>query len=163
MNLKLSLMSLSTALIMALPVTASADAPQNYWGIGVDGLDLETVADGTELDMNGFNLRYGFWFPFDLIGIEIRVGNVAEQTDTLIGDAEVRYALGMAKANLPLETVSLYVMGGISKSYYDFAGTEDDEEDIVAGVGIELLGTETMGLTIEFLKYGMDDDPREGK
>jgi hypothetical protein len=162
MNFKLCLMSLSAALSMGLPAIARADAPQNYWGMGIDGLDLETVATGTELDMNGFNLRYGFWFPFDLIGVEFRLGSVAEQTGTLVGNPEVRYALGLAKANLPFETVSMYAMGGISKSYYDFAGVESDEEDIVAGVGIELLGTETTGLTLEFLKYGMDDDALEG-
>jgi len=160
MNLKLYLMSLSTALIMSLPATAGADAPQNYWGMGIDGVDLEGT---TDRHINGFNLRYGFWFPFDLLGVEIRIGNVAEETSTLVGDPELRYIFGMGKANIPFETVSLYVLGGISKSYYDFAGTETDDEDIVGGLGIELLATETTGFTIEFLKYGLDDDDIEGE
>lgn len=153
---------LSAFLMMGLPAIAAADAPQNYWGMGVDGVDLAD-ASGAELDMNGFNFRYGFWFPFDLIGVEVRIGSIAEETGTIVGDPELRYAFGLGKLNIPFETVNLYVMGGISLAYYDFAGTESDDEDIVAGVGIELLGTETTGLTIEFLKYGMDDGAIEGE
>jgi hypothetical protein len=179
MNLKLYLMSLSAALIISLPATANADAPQNYWGMGVDGLDIkenfnpddfpptqipDPIPDPDDAaDMNGFNLRYGFWFPFDLLGIEVRIGSMAEETGTMIEDPEVRYFFGMGKANIPFETVNLYVMGGVSKLYYDFDGTERDDEDVVAGVGVELLGTETTGLTLEFLKYGMDDDLIEGR
>lgn len=166
--MKLNQYLLSALLIISLPAVATADAPQNYWGFGIDGLDLEEVEAGSimpepELDMNGFNLRYGFWFPFDILGVEIRLGSVAEETGTLVGDPEVRYVLGLGKANIPFETVNLYVMGGVSKTYYDFDGTEEDDEDVAAGFGIELLATETTGLTIEFLKFGSDDDPIEGE
>jgi hypothetical protein len=156
---------LSALLILGLPSVAVADAPQNYWGMGIDGVDLESSAGGgTPLaDMNGFNLRYGFWFPFDLLGAEIRIGNIAEQTGTLVGDPELRYLFAMGKANIPFETVSLYVMGGISKTYYNFGGIETDEEDVAGGIGIELLGSETTGFTIEFLKYGVNDDAIEGE
>lgn len=168
--MKLNQYLLSAALIMGLPSVAAADAPQNYWGFGIDGIDLEavttagsTVIGGTERDMNGFNVRYGLWFPFDLIGVEVRVGSLAEESGTLVGDPEVRYVFAMGKANIPFETVNLYVMGGVSKVYYDFAGTEGDDEDVAGGIGIELLGSETTGLTLEFLKYGVDDDDIEGE
>lgn len=170
--MKLNQCLLGAALIMGLPSIAIADAPQNYWGMGIDGADFEAVdADGLTLmgipdrDMNGFNLRYGFWFPFDLIGVEIRLGRNSEQTGTLVGDPEVGYIFGMGKVNIPFETVNLYVMGGISKVNYDFASTsqERNEEDIVGGVGIELLGSETTGWTVEFLKFGVDDDAVEGE
>lgn len=166
--MKLNQYLLGATLILGLPSIATADAPQNYWGMGIDGLDLEetqagVLPGGPELDMNGFNLRYGFWFPFDLIGVEIRIGNLAEESGTIVEDPEVRYAFGMGKVNIPFETVNLYVMGGVSKAYYDFNGVEDDDEDVVGGIGIELLGSETTGFTIEFLKYGVDDDAVEGK
>jgi opacity protein-like surface antigen len=161
---------LSAVLILGLPSVAVADAPQNYWGMGIDGVDFEgmttdgrTLMGSAERDMNGFNLRYGFWLPFDLIGVEVRIGNIAEESGTMVGDPEVRYVFGMGKLNLPFERVNLYVLGGVSKVYYDFAGREQDDEDVVGGVGIELLGSETTGLTIEFLKYGVNDDDIEGE
>jgi hypothetical protein len=117
----------------------------------------------TEAGMNGFNLRYGLWFPFDLLAIELRVGSLGEETGTIVQDPGVRYFFGLAKVNLPFDTVNLYAMGGVSKVYYDFNGTESEDEDLVGGVGIELLATETSGFTIEFLKYGLDDGEIEGQ
>ncbi|HEX5055906.1 MAG TPA: hypothetical protein VFX02_05360 [Gammaproteobacteria bacterium] len=162
------------AILVMGPSIASADAPQNYWGMGIDGFDLKEnpenfdttdnpIPNGSEEDMNGFNLRYGIWLPFDLFAIELRLGSVGEENGTLLEDPEVRYFFGVGKLNIPFETVNLYVLGGVSRVYYDIDGTESNEDDVVGGVGIELLGNETTGLTIEFLKYGVDDDPAEGK
>jgi hypothetical protein len=167
--MKLNQYLFSALLLMGLPAIAAADAPQNYWGMGIDGLDVEGVTPRglelfpTEQDMNGFNLRYGLWFPFDVLGIEIRVGSVGEETGTLVGDPEVRYIFGMGKANIPFEKANLYVMLGVSKTNYDVEGDEESGEDAVGGFGIELLANETTGLTIEYLKYGMDDDDAEGR
>jgi hypothetical protein len=147
---------LAVAGLLSLPVTAVADAPQNYFGMGIDSTDFDT--DAGELSMSGFNIRYGLWFPFDVFAVEIRVGAATESTSNVVGQPEVRYALGLGKVNIPFEKVSLYAMGGISKVYYDIGGVETDEDDLVGGVGIELLATEASGATIEYLRYGIDDD-----
>jgi hypothetical protein len=148
---------LAVAGLLSLPLTALADAPQNYFGMGIDSTDFDIVTG--EREMSGFNVRYGLWFPFDLIAVEVRIGAATETTNNLAGDPQVRYALGLGKVNLPFEKVNLYAMGGVSKVLYNFGGVETDEEDIAGGVGIELLATETSGLTIEYLRYGIDDDP----
>jgi hypothetical protein len=148
---------LAVAGLLSLPVTALADAPQNYFGMGIDSTDFDT--NPGELSMSGFNIRYGIWFPFDIFAVEIRIGAAAEGTNNLTGQPEARYAMGLGKVNIPFEKVSLYAMGGVSKVYYDLNGVETDESDIVGGAGIELLATEASGFTIEYLRYGIDDDP----
>ncbi|HEY3486758.1 MAG TPA: outer membrane beta-barrel protein [Gammaproteobacteria bacterium] len=158
MNLKHCI--LATAL-WTCPLSVFADAPQNYWGMSYEGIDLEETA-GTELDMNGFSVRYGLWFPFDLIAVEARIGFASEESGDIVGDPIIKNYMGLAKANLPFEKVNLYAMGGVSKTYYNFDGVETDDDDVVGGMGIELLASETSGLTIEFLRYGVDEADLEG-
>jgi hypothetical protein len=126
-----------------------------YYGLGWAGADFE-LASGQEITSHGPHFKLGRELG-RFLSIETHLGLSADDTNNLLGDPEIMYGAAFVRLNLPFEKINLYVMGGASTVKYNFSGLEDTESEAAGGFGLDLFANERTALTIEFMRYGVDN------
>lgn len=145
------------AALFAAPMLAQAQQPPNlYWGVSIGEYtaDQREVGGGTE-NTTDVGVRLGYHFG-DFFGIEGRAG---VDTGGFAGDsdADTAYYGIFGRFDLPFEKVNVYLLAGASEVTFDSEAVDDDEYDpVAAGVGIELYGSESTAVSLEYMSYSDD-------
>jgi hypothetical protein len=158
-------MKLRNAWVMVLALCSAgayaADDTGNWsFGLGASSFDFERKgAGGHSYNTHGYIARVGYDLG-SYLGIEGRIGVGDKSTTDGAGlRMEAQRAAGIyARANLPLERLKLYVIGGYATVSVkgELVGTATNTKELKGtsyGVGIELYGNRTTALTAEYMRY----------
>ena len=134
--------------LLAVPLTALAERPGQYWGVTLDSAEI-TDTNGNDDDATNLNLVLGYKFG-DFLGVELQGGGGSED-DVLYGGAFARF-------DLPFERVNVFLLAGGATVGFDDASTGDyeTESDVAAGFGVELFGNERTAVRFQYMNYADD-------
>ena len=150
-------------LFLAMPVLASAENENFYWGVMLGKTEYQDPAlDASLLTGTG---RFG-WELFRYLAVEGRVAATTGEDVGSLTDLRLDYlGSALAKVMLPLgkeKKVNLYAIAGISayKISYDNLGTTTyfTDEAVSYGVGIEMFADGVNGLNFEWVRYADEDN-----
>ena len=157
-------MKLRNAWVMALALCSggayAADETANwYFGLAATSFDFERKGTGGHsYNTHGYIARVGYDLG-DYLAVEGRLGVGDKSTfDAASLRMEAQRVAGIyARANLPLDRVKLYVIGGYAtvNAKAELAPDTHSKElkGTSYGVGIELYGNRTTAVTAEYMRY----------
>ena len=140
------------ALILALaPAAALADRPNQYLAIEGGTYDYAPGAsDAPGEDGDVVRLNYGLALN-RFLGFELHYGMEG-------GQSNLREGALLGRFNLPYERVNVYALAGAGRVGITVDDERDSESGPAVGVGIDFYGTEYSALSLEYLRYEVDDD-----
>ncbi len=142
-------------LLLAGPVWGG-EASRQYFGFS--GSDAQFVPQtGAKEDAGNVNAKLGY-FVNQYMAVELHMGMVVTADSNSVDDPSLGYVSPLLRFNLPYERVNLYSLFGLASVRGKFPGNFDDSySDIAFGFGMELYGSRTTALTLEYMRYGVDD------
>jgi len=147
--------ALMFALLLTSPAWA-ADGMRQYFALS--GSDAQFDPDGGQSeDAGNVNAKLGY-FINAYVGVELHMGMTVTTEASSVDDPGLGYVAPMLRFNLPYERVNVYSLFGLASVRAEFPGNYDDSySDVAFGAGIELYGTKRTALSLEYMRYGMDD------
>lgn len=144
---------LCTASVLLMSANVFADSPRPYFGISIS--DAQFAAEnGAKNDYTDLKFKLGYEINHHFYN-EFHIGtNVSTDSDEM---SEVTYIAGLIRGNLPLKNINIYWLLGLGGVFADTPTFDDSYADVAAGFGVELFGTDTTALSLEYMQYGIDD------
>ncbi len=134
----------------------AADASRQYFGLSGSDAQFDPASGQTE-DAGNVNAKLGY-FVNPYVSVELHMGMTVTTESSSVDDPGLGYVAPMLRLNLPYEQVNVYSLFGIASVRGKFPGNYDDNySDVAFGVGMELYGTRNTALTLEYMRYGVDD------
>ncbi len=143
-------------LSLLLTSTSWAEAPRQYFGIsGSDALFVPE--NGQKEDLGNINAKLGYQVN-NFVGVELHLGQSISTDSSNVDSPSLGYVSPMLRLTLPYDRVNLYSLFGLASVRGDFPGNYDDSySDFSMGLGLELYGSKRTALSLEYMRYGVDD------
>jgi len=131
---------------------AHADVAKMYYGLGFADGKLE-MPNADKESLGTVNATLGFQLA-DFIGIEVSAGALSDQTSSIVSEPVVQYQAAMVRLGYRFDRAGFYIMGGQARIDVDYNGADGTAEGVnVVGGGINLFGSETTSLNLQFLSF----------
>lgn len=152
------------SVLLAVSGTAAAVQGHAYWGIAYMHSNFDFNA-GASYHPEGAVAKLGYDLIGQRIAVELHVGGTRDARAT-IGGVDTKLSISYAAAAflrynvVATDDFRLYAMGGYGydKIHYQFPGAvyNDTSSGPAYGVGMELYGSQTGAIDIEYLRYIKD-------
>ena len=153
-------MRIGTAIaLLTLLMSSTAWAAQGARQyLGFSGSDAQfNPAVGQTEDLGNVNAKLGYQVN-SFVGAELHLGMSVSTESSNVDSPTLGYVAPMLRFNLPYERVNIYSLFGVVSARGDFPGNyEDSFSDFSMGAGIELYGSKRTAISLEYMRYGIDD------
>ncbi len=153
-------MRIGTAIALSFLLLAGSawggEASRQYFGFSGGDARFVPQAGATE-DAGNVNAKLGYLIN-QYIAVELHMGRTVTVDNSSVDDPGLGYVSPLLRFNLPFERANLYSLFGLASVRGDFPGNFDDSySDVAFGFGMELYGSRTTALMLEYMRYGVDD------
>lgn len=147
----LPLLSLST-------VAVAQERPPQYFGLSIGEYELEDEVNGQNFDAEFTNIGLEGGYRFSrFLGVEGRFSYGRDDSSNTLDDPELIMGGAFVRFDLPFERINVYALAGGSVVDYDVGIADDDVSGGSGGIGIELFGSDTTALKVEYVSHAGGD------